>query len=666
LLQPLVELLYRGVAWHHRNGNDWTIEAFLVSEAPAGVGLDIAQDRATRDAMLRTVPVLMQAPLARLRGRRLTAADFDTLHLPDPIVTLLDWLDGGDAVRSALAPEVWESFRSRCRDGFDCDPERDNPASLVARLTDPSHVWDAVWQRFVVAPPRYMGIVAHLQALGRGDATMFADPARFPARNDQDEAAVRAALASVPTLSLTEARKRVRDLEVEHGRRRTWPWAGMGRATMAAVLAPLHALVEATAAVGADAMSAAQMASWYATAGYRADLAALEAMRVSPAADRAVVGAAVRALYLPWVEPVATAFQGHVGANPKATLVPSDTPAPTEGQCLLFVDGLRYDVATLVRDELVATGNAVTVTHRMAPYPTVTATAKPMAAGLSADLGESAVGDGFMPRLQATSQEATSPRLHALFAARGIEVLTEVWAPSKAEARGWLETGTIDKRGHEGGVDLVVHLEAEVAHAVQVIGELLTAGWRSVRVVTDHGWLLMPGGLPHVAVPKVVVSEKWARSALPEEGAVIEAPQAMVVPWHWNPLVGIATPKGAGSFLPNVAYAHGGLSPQECVVPDLVVTTVSGAGRVTIDELVWHRLSCRVTVSAGGQTAFVQLRKVWRDASTMIGESSRPVGATGLVRIPVSDEHEGQAATVVVIDGEGNVLARAATTVGGD
>jgi hypothetical protein len=209
----------------------------------------------------------------------------------------------------------------------------------------------------------------------------------------------------------------------------------------------------------------------------------------------------------------------------------------------------------------------------------------------------------------------------------------------------------------------VVHLDDEVAHAVTVASDLLTAGWRSVRVVTDHGWLLVPGGLPHVSVPKVVVSERWARSATPEAGAVVNAPSAS---WHWNPLVNVVTPPAAGSFLPNVAYAHGGLSPQECVVPDLVVTTASGGGRVTIGEVTWQRLSCRVTVDAGDQTVFVQLRKVWRDASTKIGESSRPVSATGLVRIPVSDEHEGQAATVVVIDGEGNVVARAATTVGGD
>ena len=28
-IQPLVELLYRGAVWTHRNGRDWTVEAFF-------------------------------------------------------------------------------------------------------------------------------------------------------------------------------------------------------------------------------------------------------------------------------------------------------------------------------------------------------------------------------------------------------------------------------------------------------------------------------------------------------------------------------------------------------------------------------------------------------------------------------------------------------------
>ena len=42
VLQPLIELQYRGGVWHQRNGRDWTVEAFLTSDD--ALALDIARD----------------------------------------------------------------------------------------------------------------------------------------------------------------------------------------------------------------------------------------------------------------------------------------------------------------------------------------------------------------------------------------------------------------------------------------------------------------------------------------------------------------------------------------------------------------------------------------------------------------------------------------------
>jgi hypothetical protein len=42
---------------------------------------------------------------------------------------------------------------------------------------------------------------------------------------------------------------------------------------------------------------------------------------------------------------------------------------------------------------------------------------------------------------------------------------------------------------------------------------LLDTGWQEVVVVTDHGWLLMPGGLPKVDMPKFLTSTRWGRCA---------------------------------------------------------------------------------------------------------------------------------------------------------
>ena len=78
-LQPLVELQYRGVCWTQKNGRDWTVEAFLTSVA-GGLGLDVARDAATRQAMLRALPQVAAAPTSRRsrRGWRSSSASLPT------------------------------------------------------------------------------------------------------------------------------------------------------------------------------------------------------------------------------------------------------------------------------------------------------------------------------------------------------------------------------------------------------------------------------------------------------------------------------------------------------------------------------------------------------------------------------------------------------------
>lgn len=68
-LKPLVELQYRGTIWTQKNGKDWTIRAFLVSD-DGGLGLDVAEDKLTLQAMQGALPQLAVTPISRLQGRR--------------------------------------------------------------------------------------------------------------------------------------------------------------------------------------------------------------------------------------------------------------------------------------------------------------------------------------------------------------------------------------------------------------------------------------------------------------------------------------------------------------------------------------------------------------------------------------------------------------------
>lgn len=191
---------------------------------------------------------------------------------------------------------------------------------------------------------------------------------------------------------------------------------------------------------------------------------------------------------------------------------------------------------------------------------------------------------------------------------------------------------------------------------------LLTAGWKRVRVVTDHGWLLMPGGLPRVDLPAFLAATKWARCATVKGDSQTNMPTYL---WHWNAHVRIASPPGIACFSAGNEYAHGGVSPQECVVPDMVVERGDAGVTASITGVVWRGMRCRVSVTTSDPRVRADLRLNWKQPSTSIAGSVKEVGPAGEASLVVSDDkHEGTAATVVLIDEGGNVLDRKPTTVG--
>ena len=91
-LQPLAELQYRGIYWTQINSRDWTLLAFLQSK-DGGLGLDVARDSETLEAMKRALLKLAETPVEEIQGKRLEAADFDALVVDDPVRDLLMWLN---------------------------------------------------------------------------------------------------------------------------------------------------------------------------------------------------------------------------------------------------------------------------------------------------------------------------------------------------------------------------------------------------------------------------------------------------------------------------------------------------------------------------------------------------------------------------------------------
>jgi hypothetical protein len=306
-LQPLIELQYRGAVWHQRNGRDWTVDAFLTSED--GVGLDIARDNRTRDAMLRALALLAPEPLVGLRGRRLEADDFDRLAIGDPVRDLLGWMSDKDGFERRCDPNRWATFKDICWREFGFDPDEDGIQGAADALLHGGGKWDDVWQRFCDAPRLYPGVSAALRQARPRDLLGLADHSRRPGLNEEQEDRLRKELEAILSLPHAQVCDKVEKLDNEHKERRGWVWAQLGESAYAVALEPLGRLAKA-AKTTLGGPTAEAIAADYASHGWRCDRAAMEALCcLRQGAENGLVTKVVRALYEPWLDRSARRFQ---------------------------------------------------------------------------------------------------------------------------------------------------------------------------------------------------------------------------------------------------------------------------------------------------------------------------------------------------------------------
>ena len=686
-LKPLVELQYRGLCWTQKNGRDWTLEAFLAS-SNGGLGLDLAQDGATRQSMQRALSELAATSVRALAGRRLEAEDFDRLFSDDPVRDLLAWLNDPKGVRTSWDAARWMAFVSRCKADLAFDPEKDGALVAAERLGERVGPWEAVWRRFAEAPALHPNLPALLR---RAMPFPPSHASSWPQNNERDEDALRKALVELGDQAPAAARKQTLELEKEHGERRGWAWAALGQAPLAQALAPLAELADRTANELGGASPEA-MAKLYVNGAWQVDDAALRSYAaVKTAADCEAIAAALHAIYRPWLDAAARHLQGLAEDQPlpgAKQLAQHETPERTGGDGMqgvvdagqlsesksaiesgavtLFADGLRFDVAQRLVSHLQAKGRPVQASARWAALPTVTATAKPAVSPVAVSIVGATLGEDFLPALADAQKPLTTGRFRKLLAAQGFAYLsaTETGDPA---GRAWTETGELDKLGHSLQGKLAASIDAQVELLAERIEALLRIGWREVRVVTDHGWLWLPGGLPKAELPKYLALSRWARCAAVKGGSNVEAP---TVPWHWNAQERVAVGPGIACFSAGNAYAHGGLSLQEAVVPVLRVGAGRGGGETSAQILIaaisWVGLRCRVCIEPAWSELTVELRTQVGDAASSICPP-KPVDGTGTASLLVSDDDlEGTPIAIVVLNAEGEVVAKRSTMVGGE
>lgn len=668
LLQPMVELQYRGTVWCQRNGRDWTVEAFLVSD-DGGLELDVAKDQQTHRAMLGSLTQLAVFPVSRLRNKRLEAEDFDRLMIEDTPRELLTWLSDPRGVREKWDDSLWDAFCARCQSEYGFDPKSDGELTGGELLGHHENAWLGVWERFAESPRLYPGIPDLLKRV-KPVTEMFLKKESWPDENDKAEIELRGELAGFENLSPEEARGRISELEKEHSIRRTWVWAKMGLSPLADSLQYLSALGRYTEnVIGGESPKA--MADRYVSEGYMADDVVIRAMAcVKSVEDSSAVSAAVRSLYLVWLNETTVHFQNLVQATPLTASEPEMGPISAgAGDCLLFFDAFRFDFSQRFIGLAEERGLRIQKNWRWAAIPTVTSTAKPAISPVAEQLIGNQLPEDFSPQIKGTDQASSSRLLSKLIAEEGYQILesSDLGLPGPEE-RGWSEIGEFDKLGHSLESKISGQVKEQLELLVQRVQNLLDQGWRRVRIVTDHGWLLMPGGLPSVSLPSYLTESRWSRCAAVKKTAQVDVP---VFSWYWNDSEHVASAPGASAFSKGHEYSHGGVSLQECVIPDLIIWREESLtwGAVIIKEIKWAGLRCRITVEPAGSDLFVDIRTKVNDPSSSITATKtfKKLDEAGKAALLIKDEtYEGQTVSLVIMDPSGNVVIKQATTVGGE
>lgn len=671
-IQPLLYLQYRGTMFLQPNGKDWTLPAFF-QNAQQGLGIRVDGSAETRTALIATAPALLRYPVAQLQGKPggLAVDDLYEMLLPDMPKQILRWLNDAGSTQAQMDTTTWNAFSHLLRLKYRVDPEKDGPVAGARLLgsADFASPWMDVWRRFAENPVAYPNIPNLLRGAKPAKVsqrTLFDPPPsdyRWPQENEEQENDLRRALIALETKG-GDAHLVIAELEQVHAPRRGSVWAKLEQAPLAVALEHVAAVAAGTREAF-PAGTVASMTGRYTTEGWRVDVAMLDAWaRVTRKEDIAAVMSALDSLYAPWLWTACERFQDAVKQMP-----PQPRPSPRhahDGTVVLFADGLRYDLAARMTEQMVADGLNAEISAAVGPMPGITSSAKRAQTPVTDLL---APGMGFNVVVAETGTTLTQSSMTKLIAQKRWQILDagDAGTPGK-EQRAWTEQGEIDSYGHSHPRDLPIHARREVRRIRARVDELLDAGWSRIEIVTDHGWLLTPSPMPKTELPASLASDKKGRCARLNPGAMASV---QTVPWCWDPEVLIAVARGASCFEEGKRYEHGGLSLQESIIPTVTVTASSAktAGRtsdVTIARSDWLGMRCTVDVAGDAVGLHIDIRERAGDASTSLVATVKEVDEGGARVLIKDDLHEGKPAIIVVLDADGSVIAQRDTTIGED
>lgn len=590
-LQPLIEYQYTGTLFTQENGKEWTVLAFVENQS-TGLGVQIAKDAATKSALKKALSTIFQDQEI-LYGKSFIDSDYLNAQLfPAIVPTILKWLCRGDAALQTMDSGRKQIFTELCEAQYGFVPDPLNIRAIAEKLGAQRGAWKNVWQLYAASPTRYPELeellrLAKPDDLGPGFLTLPEES--WPQVNEQKEEELRKALAKAAKQHPSEAVIQLAALEKKHEARRQWVWFDLGKAPLLQALPYLQTMAR-LATEPFPSSTLADLQKYYTDQGYRVDQAMRKALAsVKTDKDKSLLKSLIQTLYKPWLESVTEKFQLLIRAD--ASVFTSQRAQKESETYVLFVDAFRYELAQEFSERLKKRGYQLELDTGWSALPSVTSTAKPNVSPVAPLVSTESDIKEFRPQLQ-SGKDLLTPVFREALKTNGFQYVANSGDLDPNSSQ-WQEIGDIDTKGHEEQADMVRRVEELFDQVQETLDTAFEKGIKRIKIVTDHGWLLLPGGLPKTQLNAGLAETRWGRCALIKEGAKTDL---LYVPWRWNPAIHIAYAPGITFFKANQEYAHGGISLHECLVPTLLIERPATAVSLAkILDLKWVNLKCSVS-----------------------------------------------------------------------
>jgi hypothetical protein len=660
-LQPLLEYQYTGTLFLQENGKEWTVLA-LVENNTTGMGVNVAKDSSSKDALKKSLSTIFYDEDV-LKGKSVIDAQYLNSQLfPEVVPAILHWMCKGDTALNKMDAGKQQIFRQVCEATYDFSPDSKNIRAIAEKLGAHRNNWRQVWQYYAAAHRKFPEIKELLRSAKPDDLglDMFAIPREsWPQVNEQEESELREALKKIVGKTPEKALELLRQLAEKHRERLAWIWCEMGESPLAVALQQLLRMSEITLE-SFPSGSIEQLTNYYTEKGFKADISMRKALAaVKSDKDKQVIKSVIQLMYAPWLSTVTQKFQQLAAEQP--AMFGTTTEDISGAEFILFVDAFRYELAKEYGKQLSKTNLKFKLETAWSAIPSLTPTAKAAVAPLASLVSKTSEINEFRPQLTSGNDLSTA-HFRAALEGTGFRYLSKTDEIVSGE-KYWMEIGDIDTKGHEEQSDMVKRTGELFDLITEVVEAVFDKGFSSITIVTDHGWLLLPGGLLKTQLNAGLTETRWGRCAMLKEGVSTDL---LHLPWHWNPGIYVAYAPGISFFKANVEYAHGGISIHECLVPTLTIENSKPQSKARIQHIKWVNLQCTVDTSDAEEGYRIDIRTKFNDEGTSILEYE----SKGMIRdnkgmAMVQESAEAQSATVVLLDQQGIIIDKKLTTAGG-